>query len=490
MRTGPGRKALAGSGGSAGYTWYVVALLAAVATHLVLPVALRPLWFFLITLAVLPPAVRLLRRCPAGARTPWQALLVAFALFSAGYGGRVVLGVGHRALPEILITLGYAGLLISALSLVIQRGRRDPGGVIDAAVVAMGFGSLLWTCLLEPRVHAMGVPLGAQAALLATMFMLTGVLGALGRLWATGNRSMLTLRLMLYALLFALLGNIARTVTTGSMGSEQLPWVEALYLLSYACMGGAIANPAAVELSLPGETPVDRLSVTRLIFLGVSMVLGPVFGGGRQMLGLPVDGLLIAVSAMIVVPLVMVRVGVLSAQRERAELALAHQATHDALTGLPNRVEVVKRLTAALERERAEPGRGGVVLLFCDLNGFKGVNDRFGHAIGDQLLVQVAARLSAGLRAGDTIARYGGDEFLVLCEDTPQHGAEARVCAHLRQALAAPFDLDGQLVTVGASVGAVASDGTTPAEELIRRADHLMYGAKPTRDWGGVPTGV
>jgi diguanylate cyclase (GGDEF)-like protein len=492
VRTGSGRRLEAGSSGasppgnSVGYVSYVAAMLAAVAAHLVMPATLRPAWFVAISVSVMPPLAQLVRRCPAGARGPWRALFVAYVLFSAGYAGRAIVAVDHRMVPEILITLGYASLLVSALSLVILRGRRDPGGVIDAAVVAMGVGSLLWTSVLQPRAQAMGVPLGSQAGLLVTMFMLTGILGSLGRLWATGNRSMLTLRLMIYALISILLGNISRAVTTGSMSADQLPWVEALYLMSYACLGGAVANPAAVELSLPGPARVDRLSTTRLVFLGISMAIGPAVGGGRQLLGLPVDGLLIAISTLAVVPLVLVRVGVLSTQRARAERALAHQATHDALTGLPNRAEVVHRLTVALDREGAAPEHGGVVLLFCDLNGFKGVNDRFGHDAGDQLLVQVAARLSAGLRSGDTVARYGGDEFLVLCEGTSQREAQVRLCAHLRAALEAPFDLVGERVVVGASVGAVVSDRIATAEELIRRADHAMYQAKAHREADGL----
>jgi GGDEF domain-containing protein len=141
-----------------------------------------------------------------------------------------------------------------------------------------------------------------------------------------------------------------------------------------------------------------------------------------------------------------------------------------------------------------------VVLLFCDLNGFKAVNYRLGHLAGDQLLAGVGARIRAGLRSGETLARYGGDEFLVLCEagaglseaglpgsglseggsseGRAQEQAALRLHAHIERALDEPFDLAGERVRIGASVGAVISDGSLDADELIRRADQAMYAAK------------
>jgi diguanylate cyclase (GGDEF)-like protein len=134
-------------------------------------------------------------------------------------------------------------------------------------------------------------------------------------------------------------------------------------------------------------------------------------------------------------------------------------------------------LQAALARERAA-GRPAVVLLFCDLNGFKGVNDRLGHTAGDELLTGIGARIRSGLRAPETIARYGGDEFLVLCEEPAQAQAAQRLTAYVEQALAEPFVLAGTEVRASVSVGAVLSDGRTGADELITRADQAMYRAK------------
>ena len=160
-------------------------------------------------------------------------------------------------------------------------------------------------------------------------------------------------------------------------------------------------------------------------------------------------------------------------ERKQAEDLLAHQAHHDALTGLPNRTLLLDRLDQALAQAR----RSGqpVALLLIDLDGFKAVNDTRGHQIGDQLLAAVGARWSAGLRAGDTLARLGGDEFAVLLNETSRALAEA-VADKLRRALEAPFWLEGAPVEVGASVGLAVfpSDGQA-ASALLQQADAAMY---------------
>ncbi|HEV2812750.1 MAG TPA: diguanylate cyclase [Solirubrobacteraceae bacterium] len=158
-------------------------------------------------------------------------------------------------------------------------------------------------------------------------------------------------------------------------------------------------------------------------------------------------------------------------ERKRIEAALAHRALHDELTGLPNRALFFDRLRLSLSRLRRT--QTCLAVLFLDLDGFKGVNDAFGHAAGDQFLVEVAHRLRGVLRGGDTAARLGGDEFVVLCEDvagiTEARGIAERVVSE---------------VPGGVSVGvALAVDGTEDAEALIRTADAAMYVVK--RSGGG-----
>lgn len=165
----------------------------------------------------------------------------------------------------------------------------------------------------------------------------------------------------------------------------------------------------------------------------------------------------------------------------RAEQDLVHQATHDELTGLPNRRAVDRRVAEVVEQVRTGEAPGGLVC-FLDLDGFKEVNDRFGHHVGDRLLVHVGRRLRAAVRADDFVARFGGDEFVVVLVGDPDR-LEAETVPRLEAALTAGVDL-GPLVTVArASIGAVVlrpGAPTTP-ETVLSVADTRMYETKRGR---------
>ncbi|MEU9112206.1 diguanylate cyclase CdgB [Streptomyces sp. NPDC048483] len=216
-------------------------------------------------------------------------------------------------------------------------------------------------------------------------------------------------------------------------------------------------------------------------------------------------------------------------ERKRHELQLAHRASHDSLTGLPNSAELRARLGARLcsrppgsaadayassatvsadphgYRDGKEPfdgsgpgtydhhvhtvapaegaeddGSKGLAVLFCDLDGFKSINDRFGHHTGDAVLIEVARRLTSGVRDGDTVARLGGDEFVVLADGLGTADAQD-LAVRLRNAIIPPIRVDGRAVRVGASFGiGWASCGMT-AEEVLASADQRMYVEKRSR---------
>lgn len=151
-------------------------------------------------------------------------------------------------------------------------------------------------------------------------------------------------------------------------------------------------------------------------------------------------------------------------------------AVRDALTGLPNRVLLYDRLERALA-ERARTGRR-VGVLFCDLDGFKAVNDRHGHQTGDAVLRATAERLTATARDIDTVARLAGDEFVVVCPDLGDEAALGAVSRRLREAVAAPLAADDAIVTPRLSVGAVLATEAEDAATVLRRADQAMYAAK------------
>ena len=167
-------------------------------------------------------------------------------------------------------------------------------------------------------------------------------------------------------------------------------------------------------------------------------------------------------------------------ERRRSEARVARLAVHDALTDLPNRVLLLDRLNVAIARCGRRPT--GLAVMFIDLDRFKAVNDRLGHDAGDELLVELAGRLRSILRPSDTVARFGGDEFLILCEELRSEREAIHVAERARAAIGEPFDLRGSEVTLGASVGITCARPTpTSAETLIREADIAMYRAKRQR---------
>jgi diguanylate cyclase (GGDEF)-like protein len=165
------------------------------------------------------------------------------------------------------------------------------------------------------------------------------------------------------------------------------------------------------------------------------------------------------------------------AQVTELQEQLRHQAYHDALTGLPNRALFAARVAEAVESGAASDTESRAVL-FLDLDGFKFVNDSWGHAVGDEMLVHVAERLRHATRPEDTPARLGGDEFAVLLADTNAADAEL-VAQRIRDALAEPFWLSGRETSADASIGiALTGENAVTGEELLRNADIAMYVAK------------
>lgn len=165
----------------------------------------------------------------------------------------------------------------------------------------------------------------------------------------------------------------------------------------------------------------------------------------------------------------------LAAERE-LEGQLRHQAFHDHLTGLANRARFLERLDHALERVRSSPSE--VFVLFLDLDNFKTINDSMGHATGDRTICEVARRVSACLRPGDTAARFGGDEFAVLLEGADDLDGALQAAERLIDAIRQPMKFRDRDVVVSASLGLAAGDADARSDDLVRNADIAMYVAK------------
>lgn len=171
------------------------------------------------------------------------------------------------------------------------------------------------------------------------------------------------------------------------------------------------------------------------------------------------------------------------AERARMEAVMRHQATHDPLTGLPNRTLFGDRLNGAIQR--ANRHQSHFAMAYIDIDGFKVINDNYGHAAGDALLQEIGTRLSTQLRANDTVARLGGDEFAVILEEIESPQAALKLCEKLGSSLTEPCELRVNDTTVKVRIG--ASIGIAPyqpneyadaGERLMHAADVTMYAAK------------
>jgi diguanylate cyclase (GGDEF)-like protein len=182
-------------------------------------------------------------------------------------------------------------------------------------------------------------------------------------------------------------------------------------------------------------------------------------------------GVLSAVMALLLYVLSTGRARTLSVVNQRTA-ELAHRASHDNLTGLPNRAKVTERAEAMVARGTL------AAAMFVDLDGFKQINDGFGHAAGDALLKAVAARLRAAVREADLVARLGGDEFVVLLDSTAGETHPCEIAERMIRAVRNPIRLDeGMIVSVGASVG-ISMVPRESASEVLHDADLALYAAK------------
>lgn len=414
-------------------------------------------------------------------RMPWLLVVAGMVLLTAvnviGFLEAVTDTAGpDTPLNELLQAGGYVALLAAAVVVVVRHAPHDRGGVIDAALIGLGTAAPVWEFVLRPRLLTNGASLAGQAVLLTQVLVLLAVLGALLRISRTSERGQVALKYMFAALTCTILGLVLSGATTDPVTGRHLPYVGVLWIWGYLFLAAAGAHPSAAHFA----TPAGWREVTggiRLEYLGFVLLLNPVIGGVPQLQGQPPDGLLLSVGQLLTIPLVLTRIGQMMRQRAHDQRLLVQQATHDDLTGLANRRHLFELLDDAVRRhvDGTDPP---VTLLFCDLNDFKPVNDRWGHDAGDHVLRAVATRIAACVRSGDVVARIGGDEFVVLC---PGAGpAEAgRLRERIKQALVEPVAWRGELIHVGVAVGLAVSNSTTlSGDALVAAADAEMYARK------------
>ncbi len=422
-------------------------------------------------------------------RPGWAAMavaLVGWGLGQAYWSWSEI--VAERATPfpspadiGFLIFPAAAAVAVGRFQKGAWRGRSQLRTVSDGLLVSTSLFIISWVVVLDSVYAAGGDSRLAFGVALAYPIGDLVVVTLVFRLLAQRSSGRLSMGLLSAGLLamgvadsgFAYLST-AGTYSTGSV--IDVGWVAAFLL----CAVAAVADSADDTDGREVEAGVSRLGLFLPLLpfcLGIIMVAVAAWR-------VELDRTLVVAGALLVVLIVLRQLLVLTenhhlvATVRHREEQLRHQAFHDPLTGLANRLlfrDRVEHATALRQRDRRD-----LTVLYLDLDDFKVVNDRWGHATGDALLVDVAERLRACLRQGDTVARLGGDEFAVLLEDDSD-GAEQLACRVI-DAMEMPFQLGSQRLRVTGSVGVATLPTTGDVEtvpmRLLQCADVAMYAAK------------
>jgi diguanylate cyclase (GGDEF)-like protein len=422
-------------------------------------------------------------RMPA---VPWHLLTAGLLVLAVPHLLRLVdpsftEAAMYGPLRDLCMALGYLGILVGSAYHVVRLASHDPGGIIDSALTGVSGAVVLWELVLRPRLLAAGAGTGSQLTVLFEVLIIMSLLGTLVRIIATTARARGSLYYLVAAAANCLIAILASAVTKDPLTGAYAEWVNPIWLAAYLSTAGAALHPSVAYLSRPERTVRDDLSPWRLARVGLILLVTPLVAGFSHFYSERPDALVIALASMVTIPLVLIRFWQLAAQRLRAERALAHQAGHDELTGLPNRRTMLGKVETALERRGTAPA-AAVAVLFCDLDGFKPINDTLGHEAGDQVLRTVGRRLGGCVRNGDVVGRFGGDEFLILCPGAGEQEAR-QIMDRIEQKLSEPILLSGDAYSVGASVGLAVVGGASPmgADELIAAADAAMYDHKRSR---------
>ena len=359
--------------------------------------------------------------------------------------------------------------------------------LLDGWVVVGSLLSISWSLVLQKVIssHSNHTPFQIAVALaypVGDVLVISMVIYSVTRL-GRYRRTQLMLALAMVAMAFSDSGFVyqqaAGSYHTGSL--LDLGWVVAFVLVAVTAIGYVpLPSPPTPARLTPRAT--DRSPDAPVMLPYLPLVLAAIVNGVEYVAGRPPDLVEMAAIASAVAAVLARQYITLVDNRHLLDMIAAReeqlrqQAMSDRLTGLANRALFTDRVAHALDLHRRD--MRPLALLFCDLDDFKSVNDTFGHPAGDELLIRVSDRLRGALRTGDTLARFGGDEFAILIEDG---GESSSVGARIMDSLRAPFTIHGRLFSIQASVGMIelGPDEPSPSvESLLAHADIAMYSAK------------
>ncbi|GIF01644.1 hypothetical protein Ari01nite_91080 [Paractinoplanes rishiriensis] len=415
-------------------------------------------------------------------RLPWLLVALGMALLTVVNGRWFILteflgeANADNPLTRVFQAAGYAALLSASIVVVLRHTPQNGGAIIDAALVGMGAAGIVWETLLRPRLLEMGAPSASQTLMLVQSSILLACAGALLRISWTTSRARPALNYLFVSLGATIVGLILSVTLASADGSRRHVLIIICWLVGYLAQAAAALHPSAAAFTQPTGGRTEELSPYRLALLGGVLLVPGIAGSAPHFAGGEADILLLSIGPLLIVPLVLTRIGQLIAQRARDQRALAHQAHHDELTGLANR----RALLRQVEGDFPE-----LALLYGDLDGFKPVNDRYGHEAGDFVLQEVGRRLTAAARRDDVVGRLGGDEFLVLCPAT-SHAEAEELRGRIEEAVRTPIRWQDEDLTVGITIGVIHTDaeaGLSP-NELLAAADEQMYERKRRKKAG------
>ncbi|WP_249998523.1 GGDEF domain-containing protein [Actinoplanes sp. M2I2] len=401
----------------------------------------------------------------------WWVLALSHAIAAVGntvYGWYLL----HDAVvfpspADALFFLSYVPLAGAVLAMArIRTGGRDRGALLDSAIIATGFGLLLWTFLIRPAATATTGDTLARLTNAAYPVVDLLVLALLARLTISAGARTVSFRMLCAAMALGLFSDLSFAIAS-MVGATEVGYFTAGWLLSYVLYGAAALHPSVGSLTEPAQVRSAPLTRRRLVLLTAVSLLAPAVLAVQGLTGPDhIDWAGVTIGSVVLFLLVLSRMSGLVDQVRQQSERLTLLAHSDGLTGVPNRRAWDLRLEAILTERQDR----AVHVALLDLDHFKRFNDTYGHQAGDRLLKEAAAAWTSRLRAGDLLARYGGEEFGLLVVGA---GDEQTLALVNRLREATPGDQ-----TFSAGV-ACRRPGEQPAS-LVARADAALYEAKRT----------
>ncbi|WP_327005344.1 EAL domain-containing protein [Dactylosporangium sp. NBC_01737] len=486
------------------WRWYAGLGLGAVILGGFLPVIPRQILYSLVGAStVVAVSVGVRRHRPADRRTWWLfgAGLTCSVLGAGAWAVEYTLtgAVGFPSVKDALFLAAYpffGGGLISWVRRDPRRPRWER--LIDSGIVASGVAALSWTFIVYPMLSSdrFDAPHKTSHLMYAAIDLLLVVVAT--RMAFTSSVRNTAYRLICVAAATLITGDIVYYVSLAWTGDPRGDSVSpSMYLFAYALLGTGALHPTMAEAAGRLERAQQVIPRHRIYLYSVLSLIGPVTAITMLLVTAPLPSrswAVVPLATSIVTSVLLIArlsqlvqfanrrveeldahalaLGVALREQEALRQQLTHRALHDALTGLGNRALLQERLEHALTRTNAAHG-----LLLLDLDGFKDVNDSFGHPVGDALLMEVAARLLGEVDTADTLVRLGGDEFAILLEDVPVLRVNA-VGQAVVDALALPYQIGGRELSVTTSVGTLLVHAPTTPAEALRNADLALYAAK------------